>query len=129
MVLGKALDAVLGNAGQIESSQIKEEITKCFLEDEQVTGAYQTIRDQIVFTNKRFIYLDIQGLSGKKQSLLSVPYRSVTSYAMQSAGSLDSNVEFFISCKQMEYPITLKFKKGTDLQPLYNLISQMVLNV
>lgn len=128
-MFGKAVDAILGNAGQIKPEQIREEAKKCLLTGEKIVGAYQTIRDQIIFTDKRLIHLDVQGITGSRKSILSVPYRSVTSFSMQSAGTIDTNVEFFIACKQMEYPITLTFKKDVDLQPLYDLVSQMVLGV
>ena len=51
------------------------------------------LRDLLVFTNKRIIKVDIQGITGKKKEYLSIPYKSVQRFSIETAGTFDMDAE------------------------------------
>ncbi|MEC2549724.1 PH domain-containing protein, partial [Bacillus cereus] len=83
------------------------------LDDEKVEHAYKLIRDLIVFTNRRLILVDKQGVTGKKTEYHSIPYKSITQYSIETAGHFDLDAELKIWVSSMEEPITKEFK-GDD---------------
>jgi len=56
------------------------------IEGEEVVDAYKTVRDQLVFTNKRMISVDVKGITGKKQFLVSMPYKMIQYFSIQTPG-------------------------------------------
>jgi hypothetical protein len=69
------------------------------LDGEQVLDAYQSIRDGVVFTDRRVIALNVQGLTGKQRDYTSLPYRNIVAFSVESAGTfdLDSELEVYLS--------------------------------
>ncbi|WP_109314509.1 PH domain-containing protein [Pseudovibrio ascidiaceicola] len=63
------------------------------IEGEEVIGSYSTGRDGVVFTNLRVMPIDVQGFTGKKRDFTSLPYKKVTAYSVETAGTLDADVE------------------------------------
>lgn len=66
---------------------------------EKIIGIYSSVRDYVVFTNKRFIAVNVQGLTGKKQDFTSMPYKNITVFSVETAGTLDvdSELELYFS--------------------------------
>ena len=66
---------------------------------EQVLSAYQTIRDFVVFTNKRVISVNVQGMTGKKKDYTSLPYSKISAFSVETLGvfDLDSELEMYFS--------------------------------
>ena len=88
---------------------------------EQVELAYVLIRDLIVFTEKRLILVDKQGVTGKKTSYKSIPYHSISRFTVESSGHFDLDAELKIGFHQHWSPqrsfnlrviiMSLKFNK------------------
>lgn len=74
-------------------------VTDLLLPDEQVIGAYKAMRDGVVFTNKRVIVVNVQGITGKKKDYTSLPYSKIVAFSVETAGSfdLDSELEMYFS--------------------------------
>lgn len=74
-------------------------ITPMFVEGEQILGTYQAIRDGVVFTNKRIIAINVQGITGKKKDVTSMPYSKIQTFSVETAGvfDLDSELELWFS--------------------------------
>ena len=74
-------------------------ITDFLINGEKVVGVYKSIRDGVVFTNKRIIAINVQGVTGKKQDYTSIPYSKISTFSLETAGllDLDSELEIFIS--------------------------------
>ena len=68
-------------------------ITPMFVSGETIIGSFQTIRDGVVFTNKRIITINIQGITGKKKDFTSLPYKKIQAYSVETAGVLDLDSE------------------------------------
>ena len=81
------LGGLMGNASKIDSADIQNEFSQILAPGEVVEHAYQLIRDYFVFTNKRFVLVDKQGLTGSKVQYHSIPYRSITHFSVETAGT------------------------------------------
>ena len=76
-----------------------EKVTDLLLENEQVVDAYKTMRDGVVFTNKRIIAVNVQGITGSKKDFTSLPYKNIVAYSIETSGTfdLDSELEIYFS--------------------------------
>ena len=53
------------NLKPINADAVRSEVDGLLIAGEQIEFAFQTVRDQLVFTNKRIISIDVQGITGK----------------------------------------------------------------
>lgn len=96
------------------------------VQGEQPWAAYKTFRDSAIFTNKRLIVRDAQGLTGKKVEIYSLPYSSITMWSSENAGRmLDFNAEMELWTRAGH--IKVKLGKGVDIRKIDHLISSAVL--
>ena len=72
------LSGLMGNASQKNVDKVERDLEDILVPGEQVTLAFSLIRDLIVFTEFRLILVDKQGVTGKKTSYKSLPYRSIS---------------------------------------------------
>lgn len=112
------LNAIMGNAGEINVLEAQRELGVVLGEDERVDLAYKLIRDQIILTNIRLILIDKQGVTGKKVEYRSIPYKSVTNFSIETAGHLDLDAEMKIWISGMADPIKKQFSKGANIYKL-----------
>ncbi|WP_406663695.1 PH domain-containing protein [Gallaecimonas sp. GXIMD1310] len=118
---------LLGMGSEVDADKLDELLTPLLSDGEQVDKAYQLIRDLFVFTNKRLLLVDKQGLTGKKQLVLSVPYRNITKYALETAGHFDLDAEIKIWVGSESEPITRELGRGNDVRELYRQLSNHLL--
>ena len=94
--------------------------------DEQAVAAYKTFRDSAVFTTKRLIIRDAQGLRGKKVEVYSLPYTAINMWSSENAGGfLDYNAEMELWTRAGHIKVNLG--KGIDVRKLDRLIAAYVL--
>lgn len=101
-------------------------IMPMFVPGEEIIGTYQSIRDGVVFTNKRIITINVQGLTGKKKDFTSLPYSKIQSYSVETAGvlDLDSELELWFSSLGK---IKLEFTANANVAEICKMISLHVL--
>ena len=121
------LDGVLGNASKIDPSKIQEEFRQILAPGERVEHAYQLIRDYFVFTDKRFVLVDKQGLTGRKVEYHSIPYRSITHFAVETAGTFDLDAELKIWISSTAEPIKKQFNKNLNIYEVQSVLASYVL--
>ena len=109
------LSGIMGNASEIDIKEIENEIGSLLYDTEQITKAFKLVRDLIVFTNSRLILVDKQGVTGKKIEYRSIPFRSITQFAVETAGHLDLDAELKIWVSGNPSPITKEFKKDKNI--------------
>ncbi|HCA04886.1 MAG TPA: cytoplasmic protein, partial [Ruminococcaceae bacterium] len=92
------------NSSYLKLRQVKiqefEDITAPLLVDgEHLAAAYKSVRDGVVFTNKRVISVNVQGVTGKKRDFTSLPYSKVTAFSVETSGvfDLDSELDLWFS--------------------------------
>lgn len=120
------LQGLLGNVSEIPVEKAYEEFAPILIDGEEIQKAYVLIRDMLVFTNFRVISLDKQGVTGKKQSLTTIPYKSIHKIAKVSAGLMDLNAELVIHTRG-EMPQTFQFSKGVDINEVYKFLSYYII--
>ena len=121
------LDGMLGNASKIDASKIQEEFGQVLAEGERVEHAYQLIRDYFVFTNKRLVLVDKQGVTGSKVEYHSVPYRSITHFSIETAGHLDLDAELNIFISGEPDPVRKQFNKRLSIYEVQSVLASYVL--
>ena len=77
------------NLKPIPLSEIQNDVRGLLVQGEECVQAFKTVRDQLVFTNKRIISVDIQGITGKRKSFASMPYAKVQYFSVQTPGFLE----------------------------------------
>ena len=121
------LNGLLGNAGEISIEKLQEEFQPLLVEGEQLEKAFKVIRDMWVFTNKRLILVDKQGLTGKKVDYQSIPYKSIIRFSKESVGMFDLDAELKIWLSGISQPIVKEFSKKANVNEVYQLMSYHIL--
>ena len=112
-----------GNAGRKDAAEIQAEYSRIFAQDEQVHAAYGVVRDVFIFTNMRLILVDRQGLSGKKVSYESIPYKSVERFSVETAGKFDLDAELKIWVRGRHEPIAKEFDKSANIYEVQAILT------
>jgi Bacterial PH domain len=120
-------DALMGNASEVNTQTLHSELSAFLVEGEVIERGFKLIRDLFVFTNKRLILVDKQGLSGNKMEILSVPYKNITYFSMENAGAFDRDSELKFWIKGNPTPIVYEIKKDIPIQDLYRMLGRHVL--
>ncbi len=121
------LDGVLGNASKIDPSKVQEEFGKLLAPGETVEHAYQLIRDYFVFTNKRLVLVDKQGVTGSKVDYHSIPYKSVTHFSVETGGTFDLDAELKIWVSGTAAPFQKRFNKKLSIYEVQAVLAGYVL--
>lgn len=108
-------DGLMGNVSEVEISSVEKDLEKIMTEKEKVEKAYKLIRDLMVFTNTRLILIDKQGVSGKKMEYHSIPYKSITHFSVETAGTFDLDAELKIWISSVPDPFIKQFKKDNSI--------------
>lgn len=121
------MSGLLGNAAEMPIAEAENELRPILIEGERIEHAFKLIRDQIIFTSKRVISIDKQGLTGSKQNIRSIPYKSIKMVSKEGAGILDLDAELVIWVTGDPQPLKFEFKKGVDINQVYTLICRHIL--
>lgn len=121
------LEGVLGHASKIDSSKIQSEFSPILAPGERVEHAYQLIRDYFVFTDKRLVLVDKQGLTGSKVEYHSIPYKSITHFSVETAGTFDLDAELKIWISSAASPIQKQFNKKLSIYEVQAVLASYVL--
>ena len=111
---------------KVKDDEFDKVVFELLTDDEKVIGAYQSVRDGILFTNKRIIAINIQGVTGKKKDFTSIPYSKITTYSLESSGvfDIDSELQVFVSGLGR---IDFQFVGRTDIKLICKTISEYIL--
>ena len=120
------MDALLGNSSSISVEEATRELSDVLFPGEEVEQAYKLIRDLIVFTGNRLILVDKQGITGKKVEYHSIPYKSISHFSTETAGTFDLDAELKIYISSSETPIEKTFKKGNSIVDVQKLLAYYV---
>ncbi len=63
------------------------------VQGEEIPQSFKTVRDGVVFTNKRVFTINAQGMTGKKKDITSLPYSKIQAFSIETAGVLDVDSE------------------------------------
>lgn len=101
-------------------------IAPMFVDGEKIISTYQAIRDGVVFTNKRIMVVNVQGITGKKKDCTSLPYSKIQAYSVETAGHLDMDSELELWFSGLG-KIKLEFVSRANVAEICKMISAHVL--
>jgi hypothetical protein len=111
------------NATVWDAEDAASDLAYALAHGEKVRFAFKLVRDSILFTDRRIMTVDIQGLTGSKRRYVSIPYRSITTFALESAGHFDLDTELTLTVSGSE-PIALNLSRGADVPGLVTLLTE-----
>lgn len=121
------LQGLFGNATEVDVKALQKDLDALLAEGEQVVRAFRIVRDMFIFTDKRLILIDKQGLTGKKADYHSIPYRSISHFSVETAGTFDMDAEMKIYISSNPDPIVREFKRGADIIGVQKTLAQCLL--
>lgn len=121
------LDGMMGNASKIDASKIQDEFERILAPNERVEHAYQLIRDYFVFTDKRLVVVNKQGITGSKVEYHSIPYKSITNFSIETGGTFDLDAELKIWISGSALPIQKQFNKKLSIYEVQAVLASYVM--
>jgi hypothetical protein len=126
MVMG-IFDGLLGHGSTVDPNDLKRRLDGVLIEGETSQLAFKVIRDFFVFTQHRIILVDIQGITGSKVDYTSIPYKAISRFSVETAGTFDLDSELKIWVSGSSAPIAKTLKKGTDVRGIQRALATGVL--
>lgn len=110
----------------VNGEELKNLVKPMLIENETILSVYQSVRDGVVFTNKRIITINVQGITGTKKDFTSLPYSKIQVYSIETAGllDLDSELELWFSGIGR---VKFEFKSNSNVNEICRLISEYIL--
>ena len=117
------------NLKPIDVSAVQQEVHGLLVNGEKIIAAFQTVRDQLLFTNKRIIAIDVQGITGKRKSFSTLPYAKIQFFSIQTPGFIEliPDSELFIMFSNA-FTAKFEFKGNVDIGKIGRMISEYVLS-
>ena len=119
---------LIGNASTHSNDKVEDKLRDFLIPGEQVELAFKLVRDLVVFTDKRLILVDKQGMTGKKAEYKSIPYTSISRFSVETTGhfDLDSELSIWIS-SALEPAEVLQFGKDRNILDVQKALAVAVL--
>lgn len=119
---------MLGNSSEVSFEKLVEKYGRLLAEGEQIDMGFQLFRDTFIFTNKRLILIDVQGVTGSKVEYKSMPYKSITRFSLETAGTfeLDAELKIWISSEALP-SVSKKFNKSIDIYEVQRYLAGRVI--
>lgn len=119
--------ALLGNAGAVSQDELQKKYNQLLTNEEVIEMGFKLIRDTLIFTNKRLILIDVQGLTGSKTEYTSVSYKSISRFSIESSGTFDLDAELKIWISSEQIPsIRKQFNKSVNVYDVQKVLAHHV---
>ncbi|MDI9237840.1 PH domain-containing protein [Lysobacter sp. LF1] len=117
-------DTLLGHAAEKSIDKLAADLAPLLAPGESLQRAFGLIRDLIVFTDRRMILVNKQGMTGSKVEYLSVPYRSIVMFSVETAGHFDLEAELRVWVSGQPAPISRSLGRDSGAQEIVALLAQ-----
>lgn len=116
------------NLTPITPQDLDKDVREILIDGEKIACAFKTVRDQLIFTNKRIISIDVQGITGKRKSYSTLPYSKVQYFTIQTPGFIElfPDSELFLMFTN-GFTATFEFKGKVNIAGIGRMISEFVL--
>ena len=116
--------ALLGNAGAVSQEELNKQYSQLLCDGEQIELGFKLIRDMFIFTNKRLILIDKQGLTGSKTEYKSISYKSISRFSIETAGTfdLDAELKIWVS-SELQPSIQKQFNKSVNVYDVQKVLA------
>lgn len=120
--------ALIGNAGTVKNEELQKEYGKLLIESEAIELGFKLIRDVFIFTTKRLILVEKQGVTGSKVEYKSISYKSISRFSVESTGTfdLDAELKIWVS-SETEPSIRKQFNKSVNVFDVQAVLATHVL--
>lgn len=119
--------ALMGNAGAVSTEELNQSYGNLLTEGETIEMGFKLIRDTFIFTNKRLVLVDKQGITGNKTEYKSISYKSVSRFSVETAGTFDLDAELKIWISGEQQPsIKKQFNKSVNVYEVQKLLAYHV---
>lgn len=119
---------LMGNASTISNDDLTKNFGQLLIADEKIELGFKLFRDTFIFTNKRLIIVDVQGLTGSKTEYLSIAYKSISRFSIETAGTFDLDAELKIWISSEAVPsIRKKFNKSVNVYEVQRVLATYVI--
>ena len=120
--------ALIGNAGAIGQEALQRDYGKLLIEGEEIELGFKLVRDLFIFTTKRLILIDKQGVTGSKVEYKSISYKSISRFSIETAGTFDLDAELKIWVSSEQLPsIKKQFNKSVNVYDVHKILATHVL--
>ena len=119
-------NATFAKLRPVNDNAFEKMIVPILVDDEEIIGSYQSIRDGVVFTNKRIVTINVQGITGKKKDFTSLPYSKIQAFSVETAGIFDLDSELDLWFSGIGH-VRLEFTGASDVSYICKMISKQVL--
>jgi len=122
------LSAIIGNAGAVSQEELIKKYNQLLIEGERIELGFKLIRDTFIFTNKRLILVDKQGITGSKTEYKSISYKSISRFSIETNGTfdLDAELKIWVS-SELEPSIRKQFNKSVNVYEVQQVLASHVL--
>lgn len=110
----------------VKNDAFEKTLSPMLIDGESILQTFQSVRDGVVFTNKRIFAVNVQGLTGKKKDFTSLPYSKIQSFSVETAGVLDLDSELVIWFSGLGV-VKFEFTSDANVAQICRLISERVL--
>ena len=122
------LNKILGNASEVSTEKLSEKYGRLLLDNENIELGFVLFRDVFMFTNKRLILIDIQGLTGSKVEYKSMPYKNISRFSLETAGTFDLDAELKVWISSENLPsISKKFNKSINVYEVQKYLASKII--
>ncbi|MBA9072145.1 hypothetical protein GGR22_000271 [Flavobacterium gossypii] len=120
--------ALLGNAGAVSQEELQKKYGQLLTDDENIELGFKLIRDTFIFTTKRLILIDKQGLTGSKTEYKSIAYKAISRFSVETAGTFELDAELKIWVSSEANPsIKKQFNKSVNVYEVQKVLAHHVL--
>lgn len=109
-----------------DNSEFASIVVPTLVAGEEIIQSFMAIRDGVVFTNKRIIAINVQGLTGKKKDITSLPYSKIQAFSVETAGTFDLDCELDVWFSGLG-SVRFEFTRGANIVAICKMISDRVL--
>ena len=130
-------NALAGNLQQVDTDKLTEQYGAFLFQGEHITEGYQLVRDAVLFTNLRIVFIDKQGATGAKARFKTIHLDSVVDVEAETAGAVADDSEINITYLKDVYQcktgsetletVTLEFPKKFDIAPIYRSLGELAI--
>lgn len=114
--------------GSAELKKLNTEYRQLLIDGEIIEAAFAVNRDTFLFSNRRLIMVNVQGLSGRKIEYLSIPYTRITRFSIETGASFDPDAELMLWIGGETIPMVKKFTKDVNVYELQKVLASHVLS-
>jgi hypothetical protein len=101
-------------------------IGELLIDGESIQSSFKGVRDMVIFTNKRIVIVNVQGMTGKKKDYTSLPYSKIQAFSLESAGTFDRDTELEMYFSGLG-KVRLEFNARFDVKAFNRFLGSYIL--